>query len=165
MIRPATHGDREAIARLLDAAFSPSRTESRIAATLLDCESPAWVAVEDAEDADAEIVGCILYSPATRGGEGIGYHLAPVAVRPDFQGRGIGSQLVSETLALEPVGSGPVFVLGAPGYYRRFGFEPVANPACRFDPGNAHFLALRWAEEAGEVPFEVGYHPAFDDEE
>ena len=55
-----------------------------------------------------------------------------------------------------------------PWYYRRFGFEPVASPAaaCRFDPGNAHFLALRWAEEeAGEPPFEVGYHPAFDDEE
>ena len=35
MIRPAAHDDHEAIARLLDTAFSPSRTESRIAATLL----------------------------------------------------------------------------------------------------------------------------------
>ena len=49
--------------------------------------------------------------------------LAPLGVRPDFQGQGVGSKLVSEGLErLADGGVRQVFVLGDPNYYGRFGF-------------------------------------------
>ena len=55
--------------------------------------------------------------------------LAPLAVHPDVQARGIGGRLVVEGLGrLKRAGVGLVFVLGHPGYYPRFGFiEAGAN--------------------------------------
>jgi putative acetyltransferase len=50
--------------------------------------------------------------------------LAPLAVHPDFQSRGIGGQLVTEGLQrLSDAGVDLVFVLGHPAYYPRFGFS------------------------------------------
>lgn len=58
--------------------------------------------------------------------------LAPLAVAPDRQGRGIGSALVRAGLRrLARAGVAHVFVLGDPAYYGRFGFVPehrVAPP-------------------------------------
>lgn len=50
--------------------------------------------------------------------------LAPLAVHPELQSRGIGGQLVTEGLnQLSESGVELVFVLGHPGYYPRFGFS------------------------------------------
>jgi putative acetyltransferase len=50
--------------------------------------------------------------------------LAPLAVRPDFQRRGIGTRLVTNGLRiLRDRGRAAAIVLGHPGYYRRFGFS------------------------------------------
>lgn len=50
-------------------------------------------------------------------------YLGPLAVRPDHQGRGIGSQLMSHALAkATELGFGGAFLYGDPGYYARFGF-------------------------------------------
>ena len=52
--------------------------------------------------------------------------LAPLAVLPDFQGRGIGAQLIKQGLAhLKKSGVDLVFVLGHPDYYPRCGFTPA----------------------------------------
>lgn len=52
--------------------------------------------------------------------------LAPLAVVPDAQGRGIGGTLIREGLTLlRQRGVDLVFVLGHPGYYTRHGFEPA----------------------------------------
>src|SRR5690348_2691731 len=66
--------------------------------------------------------------------------LSPVGVRPDAQGRGVGSALVRhgvETLAGRGVPA--VFLEGDPAYYGRFGFEPAADhgfrrPSLRIPP-------------------------------
>ena len=51
--------------------------------------------------------------------------LAPLAVRPDNQRSGIGSQLVHAALdRVRAAGWQAVFVLGDPKYYARFGFDP-----------------------------------------
>jgi putative acetyltransferase len=72
-------------------------------------------------------VGYVAFSPVRIDEEtiaGIGLGLAPVAVHPDRQGRGIGGRLVREGLAAcRRAGYGFVVVLGAPAYYRRFGFD------------------------------------------
>ncbi len=52
--------------------------------------------------------------------------LAPLAILPDFQNKGIGAQLIKEGLnLLKDSGVELVFVLGHPGYYPRTGFIPA----------------------------------------
>ena len=54
--------------------------------------------------------------------------LAPLAVAPASQGKGLGSTLVREGLRLlENGGVIQVYVLGDPAYYGRFGFKPEAR--------------------------------------
>lgn len=54
--------------------------------------------------------------------------LAPLAVVPQAQGRGIGGKLIAEGLRrLEARGGDLVFVLGHPGYYRRSGFATAGR--------------------------------------
>lgn len=156
MIRTASFDDLPGILRLLDAAFAPSTYESRLVSLIpaAEFEGHAWI-----DERDGVPVAFVLYTPALRDGEAIGFHLAPLAVAPGFQGEGIGSELLRHTLALEPVGSTAVFVLGDPDYYGRFGFAPLVNPTCSYDESNRHFRALRWEEPV--APFVIGYHEAF----
>ncbi len=70
-----------------------------------------------------EIVGHAALSPAQIGGASI-FALAPVAVRPDAQRRGIGAAVVRHVL--ESAGDSTVTVLGDPSYYSRFGFVDAA---------------------------------------
>jgi putative acetyltransferase len=79
--------------------------------------------------ADDQVVGHILFSPAVIEGENerlLGSGLAPVAVLPEYQRKGIGSELVQTGVARIREGGCPyVIVLGYPEYYSRFGFEPA----------------------------------------
>ena len=90
------------------------------------------------------IVGHILFSPADLSGvRGMG--LAPMAVRPDRQREGIGSRLVREGLSgLHKQGCPFVIVLGHPGYYPRFGFEPASRYSirCKWDVPDEAFMIL-----------------------
>ena len=86
--------------------------------------------------------------------------LGPLGVRPDVQGRGIGTVLVHALLAVAEACEEPlVALLGSPAYYRRFGFVAstelgITSPdpawdehfqARRLTPGNARG-AFRYAE-------------------
>ena len=52
--------------------------------------------------------------------------LAPLAIIPDEQAKGIGGALIKEGLRLlSESGVDLVFVLGHPGYYPRYGFKPA----------------------------------------
>lgn len=77
---------------------------------------------------DERITGHILFSRMVAPTQTLG--LAPVSVRPDRQGSGIGSALIREGIVrARRSGWHAVFVLGEPEYYRRFGFhqELAAN--------------------------------------
>ena len=57
-----------------------------------------------------------------------GMGLAPMAVLPEFQRQGIGSQMVKAGLEAAEKAKYPfVIVLGHPTYYPRFGFVPVSR--------------------------------------
>jgi putative acetyltransferase len=54
--------------------------------------------------------------------------LAPLSVLPPHQGRGIGSALMREALAVADLRDEAfIAVLGAPSFYEGFGFEPAAE--------------------------------------
>jgi predicted N-acetyltransferase YhbS len=54
--------------------------------------------------------------------------LAPVSVVPEYQRKGIGSQLIREGLErAKKSGYTSVIVVGHPEYYPKFGFEPAAK--------------------------------------
>lgn len=76
---------------------------------------------------DGEVVGHILFSKLeseTTGGIIKAVALAPMAVSPEFQERGIGTAMVERGLALcRERGYNVVVVLGHPAYYPRFGFS------------------------------------------
>lgn len=76
---------------------------------------------------DEAVVGHILFTPVvveSAGRRVLGMGLAPMAVLPDRQRQGIGSQLVKRGLGiLRERGCPFVVVVGHPEYYPRFGFE------------------------------------------
>jgi putative acetyltransferase len=76
-------------------------------------------------------VGHVLFTAARlrdAPGSGSIAILAPLAVVPDAQGRGIGTALIDLGLQLlRESGVDLVFVLGHPGYYPRHGFEPAGR--------------------------------------
>ncbi len=92
-------------------------------------------------------MGHLMLSPITINGmEGPWLGLAPVAVHPDWQGQGIGSDLVREGLdtALE-MDWKAVVVLGDPTYYSRFGFAPPASSACTVSTKCPPTASWRWS--------------------
>lgn len=83
------------------------------------------------------IVGHILFSDLpidTDGSTVPAFALAPIAVLPEFQRKGIGTALIREGLTIcRDAGHRIVIVLGHPDFYPRFGFsaklaEPLASP-------------------------------------
>jgi putative acetyltransferase len=89
--------------------------------------------------------------------------LGPVAVLPDWRGKGIAAALIQEGIRRATYqGWTGIFVLGDPNYYRRFGFE--SNHADGFESPYAgpHFMALPLNSD--ELPLRFGhidYAPAF----
>lgn len=104
------------------------------------------------------IIAYIAFSNAYNGSTVCGLHLAPLAVKPEFQKQGIGSELLRFALRQDFIKANTIFVLGDPGFYQKFGFEPCAMPICSFDKNNAHFLSIRNTKSS---QFTVGYEPEF----
>jgi putative acetyltransferase len=93
------------------------------------------------------VVGHILFTPVAVVGPSVHARVAglgPMAMRPQWQRRGIGSQLVRNGLeACRRAGYEVVVVLGHPEYYPRFGFVPASRLGlrCEFDAPDEAFMA------------------------
>ena len=93
---------------------------------------------------DGKIVGHILYSPAVVGAFR-GAALGPMAVLPDYQRQGLGSQLVTTgNRRIGEAGHPFVIVLGHPQFYPRFGFTPASARSirCQWDVPDDVFMVL-----------------------
>ena len=131
IIRASREADREAIVALHMAAFGEAEGEevSALANDLLD-DPTAMPLLSLVAEQNGQIIGHVHFSAVRVLGdeeEVPGMILAPLAVAPTAQGRGIGSELTVEGLErLRAESVGLVFVLGHPAYYPKFGFQPAA---------------------------------------
>lgn len=125
-IRSEEPGQVDQVRRVVQSAF-PTDAESRLV-DALRANGKAIISLVAAEG--DEVVGHVLFSPVSTAplsaAKGIG--LAPVAVDPNHQRQGIGSQLIRHGLqAAKELGYEYCVVLGNPRYYQRFGFKKASS--------------------------------------
>ncbi|MEI1421524.1 N-acetyltransferase [Bacillus cabrialesii] len=91
--------------------------------------------------------------------------LAPVSVAPEYQRKGIGSQLIHVALKkAKELGYRSVIVLGHKDYYPKFGFKPASlwNIKAPFEVPDEAFMALELSKDSLEnVKGVVHYSKAF----
>lgn len=163
-IRPTLAADRQAVLALVKEAFTGEGHDGRPHDGQEEVEivhrtwdlglAPAafdLVAVQE----DRLVVGHVLAAPGALVGSTVpdGQHVlavAPLAVRPSQQRKGVGSSLMREVLRQAECSGAPVILLvGDPAYYHRFGFEPASlygiwHPPMAVD--NPHFMARRFTD-------------------
>jgi len=161
-IRDETADDRDAIREVNRRAFGGEQ-EARLVDRLRD---DGLVVASLVAVAGERVVGHILFSelpidadtrpiPATA--------LAPMAVLPEWQGRGIGSALVRRGLGVcRERGTMAVLVLGHAAFYARFGFSAHLARSLRAPYSGNAFMAVELAPGAlGDGTGTVRYPEAF----
>src|SRR5262249_317859 len=98
----------------------------------------------------------------------IGYALAPMAVLPEFQRRGIGSALVRAGIERLRKSRCPfVIVVGHPNYYPRFGFVPASTYGLRCQwggvPDDAFLVLVLQPSIASQLAGLAKYRAEFDE--
>lgn len=114
-----------------------------------------------------EVVGHILFTrveldPPT---EVRMISLAPMAVLPEYQRRGIGSAMVRRGLEVaNGLGEEVVVLVGHPEYYPRFGFEPASKFGLTNSfPGTEEAFFAMALREGVDIPSgQVVYPPEFE---
>ena len=156
MIRDELPDDRRAIRSVNEAAFGRPgeanlvdnlRDEGDIALSLITIEG-------------GRIVEHVLFSRL--GAPFLAWGLGPVAVAPDGLRIGIGSRLIQTVLdRARGAGVTGVFVLGAPAYYTRFGFDPVLARGFFSPYAGPYLMALALDGTLPANEGSVAYAPAF----
>ena len=165
LIRTEEQGDWAAVHELNKSAFE-TPTEANLVDALREQAQPH---VSLVAEANGVIVGHIMFSPVSLPGH-LGLRimgLAPMAVAPEHQRKGIGSALVRAGLEeCKQLGFGAVVVLGHPAYYPRFGFSSSARfgIGCEYDvPEEVFMVAELEAGFLDGASGKVKYHAAFSD--
>jgi putative acetyltransferase len=144
--RHAFGGDAEG--RIVDALRANGAAQLSLVATLGDT-----------------IVGHIMFSPIAVGGTVDGSALGPMAVLPEHQRHGIGTQLVATGREmLERAGCPFIIVVGHPRFYPRFGFMPARalGVTCEWDLPDDVFMILPLDPgRDGDVTGVAQYRPEF----
>jgi len=167
IIRQETKADIHGIHALHELAFG-QQLEANIVDTLRNnCEGLfSLVAIEN-----GKLVGHILFSPAEiEGPHGIinGMGLAPMAVLPDMQRRGIGTQLINKGIEeLRKLRCPFILVVGHHTYYPRFGFERASlyGIRCQWEgmPDEAFMILWLDTSKAGQVSGLAKYREEFNE--
>ena len=154
-IQPLTSKDYDRVSALLREAFPDSTYEVELFKNLHKNGKTLheWVCIHC-----GRIIAYVAFSNAYAQENACGFHLAPIAVNPKFQKQGIGAELLRFALRQVILKESTIFVLGAPDFYQKFGFEHCAAPVCPFDKNNAHFLSIR---NSTTSQYTVGYEPEF----
>lgn len=130
-IRPESPGDYRETENMVREAFwdiyNPGCNEHLVLHKLRD--APAFVKELDfVACVNDKIVGNIVYSEAEivngENKKSIVLCMGPLAVLPAWQGKGIGSSLMKQSIdKARSLGYKAIVIFGDPGYYHRFGFK------------------------------------------
>ena len=162
-IRPETDADTSAVFDVNAAAF-PTDAEAKLVDALRMAADPfiSLLAVDN-----QHVVGHIMFTPVALDAFD-DLHLmglAPMAVAPSLQRRGIGTKLVEAGLQrCRESGVGTVAVLGHPEFYPRFGFRPSAQWGikCEYDvPEDVFMLLELTADYLQNCQGTIRYNAAF----
>lgn len=163
IIRAESQKDITAVDAVNRAAFETDG-EARLVALLRTQATPVISLVAET---DGRIVGHIMFSPVEADGAAPGavLGLAPMAVLPEYQRRGIGAELVRAGLdACRGIGARALVVLGHPEFYPRFGFVPASRFGLTSEYGVPDDVFMAMELEQGSLTGVSGvtrYHPAF----
>ena len=160
-IREEVSDDVDAIRTITDAAFKNREYSNGQESQIIDRLRKAGALTMSLVAVDnGEVIGHIAFSPVIVDSMQQGwYGLGPVSVRPDWQGRGFGSALIREGLArLTGVDAKGCVLLGAPAFYRRFGFEHSSDLWYEQAPAE-HFMVLPL--NGSTLSGRVSFHQAF----
>lgn len=167
IIRRESPSDRVSIVAVHDAAFASPGAGPAPEARLVDelrADGDIVAGLSLVAEEQGEVVGHVVCSRGRverRPMLGLG----PLGVLPDRQGHGVGQALMHAVLAAaDALGEPAVLLLGDPGYYGRFGFEPAGR--CSIVPSVAewvpHFQIRRLTAWDPDVIGVFRYAPAFD---
>src|SRR6056300_818843 len=126
-IRLAQETDLDSILKVIETAFSDE--ENKVIMNLAqelsrEVTSPSIKSL--VAEVDNQVSGYVSYSPILLKSDSsmCGYILAPLAVSPEHQKQGVGSNLIKSGIdMLTKDGVGVLMVYGDPAYYGRLGFK------------------------------------------
>ena len=156
-IRKETIEDKEIIYKVVKEAFESAEhsdgEEQNLVNKLRNSESYieelSLVAV-----IDEKIIGHVMFTKGIIEDEDNRYEslgLAPLAILPEYQNKGIGSKLVEEGLRKsKELGYNSCIVLGSEKYYPRFGFKEAIKFGLKspFEVPSENFMAIELKENA-----------------
>lgn len=161
IIREEIESDSGAVAILIQEAFKDEpysqQNEHLIVAGLRDA---GQMTVALVAEQNGKVIGHVAISPVViSDGSQNWFGLAPLAVSPECQGKGVGSALANRALSLlQDKGAAGCVLLGEPEYYSRFGFRACSGLELPGVP-QEYFQARVFS---GDLPQgEVSYHEAF----
>lgn len=162
LIRAEMPVDAEAVREVNRRAFGRD-AEGQLVDAL---RAGGYIRVSRVAELEGRVVGHVLFSTLpVETAEGVveALALAPMAVVPEHQRRGVGSALVRDGLAAcREAGHGIVIVLGHPEFYPRFGFSAEQAGRLRSPFSGPAFMALALTPGALDgVEGEVRYTPPF----
>jgi putative acetyltransferase len=151
-IRESVAADRAAI----EALYPRSFPDEDLLPLVTDLLRDPGVTVSLVAAKAGKVVGNVMFTRCT-----VKTHasraalLAPLAVEPDYQGQGIGTELIREGLRrLEKDSVEAVYVLGDPAYYGRLGFareQSVSPPYPLPDEWADAWQSLHLADGPGPI--------------
>jgi len=165
LIRPEEPKDQSAVHAVNASAFETSAEADLVDVLRKEAHAVISLVAED----NSLIVGHIMFSPVSLSGHAdlkiMG--LAPMAVAPKHQRKGIGSALVKTGLEkCKEIGYGAVVVLGHSGYYPRFGFKSSMKYGigCEYEVPPEAFMVVElqpgYLQGAKGI---IQFHAAFND--
>lgn len=110
-----------------------------------------------------KVIGYILFTKV-KVGDSIELALAPLAVLPEYQRKGVGTMLIKEGHRIaKKLNYNYSIVLGSNEYYTRFGYIPATkyNIKAPFDVEDECFMAIKLNENAETINGTVEYDEVF----